>query len=448
MPILQAELVNNGVTFRNGFVTAPLCCPSRATFLRGQYAHNHTVETNTSPKGGETRFREVGCDRSTVATWLQNAGYRTALFGKYLNAYKDTYIPPGWERWFAAYGRAADQRFNDQGSVVDYPPERHHWEDVITEQAIAWLDGLAASEEPFFLYLASHAPHQPATPAKRHADRFSDEPLPRPLNFNERDVADKPQWVRDTDLQSDERIRRMQRLYRNRLRTLLGVDEMIGRLLDTLRGIRRLDDTYVFYVSDHGFHLGEHRQYPGKRSPYEEDIRIPMIVRGPGVARGATRDHLVVSNDFAPTLAELVGADIPDFVDGRSMVPLLGEEPPPVGEYRQRVLFSQIRSKTTRGPSPIPTYLGVRTLSHSYVEYETGERELYNLQEDPYQLHNLPVSGNEEVHRHVTGELASLKGCAGSGCRTMEATHLPWPGRPTAEEARSKLWRRILGGSQ
>ena len=437
MPELQAKVVQEGVTFSNAFVTDPLCCPSRATILRGQYVHNHGVATNTRPEGGESAFRELGRDQSTVATWLHNRGYQTALFGKYLNSYQGPYIPPGWDRWFATDVRAAHQRFNDQGKLVDYPPEHHHYEDIIAERAIEWLTGLSASQDPFFLYLAPHAPHQPATPAPRHAARFSNTQLPQPPNFNEQDISDKPQWLRNAGSLKPKKVGKIEELYRNRLRTLLGVDEIIGRLVDTLESMGKLDDTYIFYTSDHGFHLGAHRQKPGKRSPYEEDLRVPLVCRGPGISRGATRDHLVINNDLAPTLAELATTSVPDFVDGRSIVPLLGDNPPTIGKYRQGFLFGQVRSKTTTGLSPIPTYLGVRTVSHSYVEYDTGETELYDLQADPYQLDNIPEKGNEGLYRHMASQLASLKGCSGSRCRTAEEA---------VEDYRNPWWRRISRG--
>jgi N-acetylglucosamine-6-sulfatase len=432
MPNLQAKLVSRGVTFRNSFVTDPLCCPSRATILRGQYVHNHGVETNTRPEGGEYRFRQLGRDRSTVATWLQDSGYRTALIGKYLNAYKDTYIPPGWDRWFATIGQATGHRFNDQGKRIQHSSE-HLYEDIIAERAIEWLDRIASEQDPFFLYLAPHAPHQPATPAPRHADQFSKKRLPRPPNVNEQDVSDKPSWLRDKEPLKRAQIRKARELYRNRLRALLGVDDLVSQLVDSLQSIGKLDDTYIFYTSDHGFHLGEHRQKPGKRSPYEEDIRVPLVCRGPGIPCGETRDHLVINNDLAPTFAKLAGTLIPNFADGRSMVTLLGDNPPATGKYRQRFLFGQVRSKTRMWLWPIPTFLGVRSMWHSYVEYENGERELYNIQADPYQLSNIPKRSNKKLHNHMACQLASLRSCAGAGCRAAEAARDPW-------------WRRILTG--
>jgi N-acetylglucosamine-6-sulfatase len=433
MPKLQAKLVSRGLTFRNSFVTDPLCCPSRATILRGQYVHNHGVETNTRPEGGGYRFWQLGRDRSTVATWLQDSGYCTALIGKYLNAYKGTYIPPGWDRWFATVGQATEHRFNDQGKRAQHSSE-HLYEDIIAERAIEWLDRIALEQDPFFLYLAPHAPHQPATPAPRHADQFSDKRLPRPPNFNEQDVSDKPSWLRDKEPLRQAQIRESRELYRNRLRALLGVDDLIGQLVDALQSMGKLDNSYIFYTSDHGFHLGEHRQESGKRSPYEEDIRVPLVCRGPGVPWGETRDHLTINNDFAPTLAELAGANIPSFIDGRSMVPLLGNAPPAVGDYRQRFLFGQVKSRTTRGLSSIPTYLGVRTLRHSYVEYESGEKELYDIQADPYQLNNVPDIGRKKLyHYYIVKQLASLRECGGDRCRA-------------AEEDRSLWWGRIFTG--
>ena len=336
MPNLRA-LLEQGTTFENAFVTNSVCCPSRATILRGQYAHNHQVLSNGPPLGGAERFRVLGGDNSTAATWLQESGYRTAFFGKYLNGYYgDDYVPPGWDQWYGVAGNFLSNDLNENGYTIHYDSDRYHLDDVISEKASDYVERTAGADPPFFttdrsflMWIGTKAPHQPATPAPRHEDDFADVPLPRPPSFDENDVSDKPGWVADNPSLSADQKRYMEELHRKRLQSMLAVDDMIGDLVDSLRKSNELDDTYIFFTSDNGFHLGQHRLGSGKWTAYDEDIRVPLVVRGPGVPEGKTLSHSVLNNDLAPTFADLAGAKIPSFVDGRSLAPLLDGEPTP-----------------------------------------------------------------------------------------------------------------------
>jgi arylsulfatase A-like enzyme len=235
---------------------------------------------------------------------------------------------------------------------------------------------------------------------------------------------------------------------------MLAVDDMIGRLVGALRRSGELENTYVFFTSDNGYHLGQHRLTSGKWTAYEEDIRVPLIVRGPGVPEGQTLDHLVLNNDFAPTFADLAGAETPEFVDGRSLVPLLGDDPPPTQDWRRAFLVeamaetADVPSSTEDGDlvplltgdtqppederrasrlaaAPLqtagrPGLQAVRTQDHLYVEYETGESELYDLKKDPYELNNVyDTTGLNTLWRYE-GWLDALRGCAGEECRAAE----------------------------
>ena len=177
------------------------------------------------------------------------------------------------------------------------------------------------------MWLGTKAPHAPA-PRPPPRERLPGVPVPRPPSFDEEDVSDKPAWVRDNPPLDPEQIASHEDLYRKRLQSMLAVDDMIGRLVDALRKNGELDNTYIFFTSDNGFHMGQHRLTTGKWTAYEEDIRVPLIVRGPGVPEGRTLPHLVLNNDFAPTFADLAGAKTPYFVDGRSLVPLLTDDLP------------------------------------------------------------------------------------------------------------------------
>lgn len=440
MPRLRDLVTARGTTFSSYFVTDSLCCPSRASILRGQYVHNHGIAGNEAPLGGFEKFHELGCEESTVATWLQRAGYRTALLGKYLNRYPDgigeSYVPPGWDEWAspvdqpAAY-RELRYRMNENGRVVSYgKAPADYLTDVLAAKAVAFIADAATRGVPFFLYLAPYAPHAPATPAARDKRRFGAAHLPRRPSFDEADVGDKPDWIRQLPPLGDARLRAMTQHYRRRLRSVQAVDAMVERLIDALARAGELGRTYVLFTSDNGFHMGEHRLPPGKQSPYDEDVRVPLVVRGPGVPAGRIVDELAVEVDLAPTFAAIAAASAPDFVDGRSLAPLLtgavpdawrravliehdagsGEPFEPAGERRGR----------PRNPQP-PTYRALRTSEWLYVEYASGERELYDLRRDPDELDNVYASADVRLRDCLADQLATMRGCAGDACRSAEA---------------------------
>jgi N-acetylglucosamine-6-sulfatase len=448
---LEAE----GTTFENAFVTDSLCCPSRATMLRGQYPHNHHILGNWWPQGGARKFRTTGDEDSTVATWLQDGGYRTVLLGKYMNGYNGTRVPPGWDDWYAVSGDYTSTKLNENGHIVDYDPGQYHLDDVLAQKATGYVRRAASDDPPFFMWLAPTAPHAPATPAPRYAEAFPDVSMPRPPSFDEEDVSDKPAWIRDNPPLSQEQISYAEDLYRKRLQSMLSVDDMIGHLVDALRQSGELDNTYIFFTSDNGFHFGIHRLSVGKWTAYEEDIRVPLIVRGPGVPEGQKLEQIVLNNDLAPTFAELGGVEAPSFEDGRSLVPLLGDDPPPPDDWRKaflveetaesaettssvteeagpRMLTGDVQpSEDSRRASSLqkssiqeagrPGLEAVRTQDdHLYVEYQTGETELYDLQRDPYELNNAyEETGLKELSR-LQGWLDALRGCAGEECRAAE----------------------------
>ena len=438
MPQLKSLLADQGLTFANFFVTTALCCPSRSSILRGQYVHNHQVFTNTPPGGGFGKFHDLGHEQSTVATWLRTAGYRTGLMGKYLNGYPDrsapTYVPPGWDEWDSparggAYGNF-NYTMNETGKLVDYGNRPDDYlTDVLARKAADFIRASSRDGRPFFLYLATYAPHAPATPAPRHQNAFASVTAPRPPSFNEADVGDKPAWVRNRPSLSDQEMARIDRQNRQRLRSLLAVDEMLAGLIDVLRQTGQLDRTYVFFTSDNGYHMGEHRLMPGKNTAYEEDIRVPLLVRGPGVPAGRTIEHLALNIDLAPTFAALAGATAPPFVDGRSLLPLLSPTAPPLLQWRQAFTVehyadqsaepggAQPRQRRTRAA---PELHALRTRTMLYVEYVTGERELYDLQQDPYELQNRASTAAPDLLARLSARLAELQRCASAGCRAAE----------------------------
>ena len=429
MPNLKKHIISKGVTFSNSFVTYPLCCPSRSTFLTGQYTHNHGVWSNELPDGGASKFK----DGSTVATWLQGSGYYPGYVGKYLNKYgNDTavdYVPPGWNDWQATVGDSTyfmySYTLNDNGVLIKYGNAPANYQtDVIAARSVKFIEEREAADSvPFFLYVNPLAPHVedstpvcklnygslPSTlPAPRHDGTAASIPFPNPPSFNEADVSDKPPKSRFPLLNSTH-IACLDDLYHKRLESMRAVDDMIGKLISTLAAKSELWKTVVIFTSDNGFMLGEHRLH-GKVRVYEEAIRVPLYMRIPGVT-AKTIDNLVINNDFAPTFLALAKAkaDIP--VDGRSLVPLIENPGIP---WRNGFLVEGLK------------YTAVRADDYIYVRHSNGALEVYDLVKDPYQLKNakgvLPWKNKIAALDLWRTE---LEGCEGSSCAAAENRAAP-----------------------
>jgi N-acetylglucosamine-6-sulfatase len=448
MPKTKALIEDEGTTFANFFISYPICCPSRASILRGQYAHNTEVLDNKPPLGGYEKFDELDLEASTLGTWLQAAGYRTAMIGKYINRYtpeKDG-VPPGWNDWYVG-GNAHpsyDYTLNENGRVVHYGDDPEDYlTDVLARKAVQVIRAAADDELPFFLYVQPYTPHSPSIAAPRHLDMFSAAVLPRTPAFDEADVADKPAQISGLPPIDAERLAPLEKEYRKRLASLQAIDDMVESIVDTLVSARLLDNTYVIYTSDNGFHLGEHRLPAGKNTPYEEDLRVPMVMRGPGVPAGGRIDDMVVNIDLAPTLAELAGAAIPEFVDGRSFAGLLAATDIP---WRQSFLIerrtfewqlAQMVSGNDEEIRRAAHFNGLRTPDLTYVEYGTSERELYDLRADPFQLENRIDDADPALVATLAERLAALEGCAGEECRRLEDLPLPALGTQASIDAPS-----------
>jgi N-acetylglucosamine-6-sulfatase len=456
MPLVKSLLTDQGTTFASHYVSLSLCCPSRISGLRGQYAHNTTIFRNGPPDGGFDAIYNLGLEQSTIATWLQAAGYRTALIGKYVNGYPEagpspTYIPPGWTEFVSSNAglpyRGFNYSLNENGSTVAYgEDEDDYLTDVLSAKATDFIRRSIDQDRPFFAYVAPYAPHAPATPAPRHENLFNDVQLPRTDSFNEVDVSDKPAWVRALPLLDADRIDQMDKLYRNRLRSLQAVDEMVRDIVETLQAEGQLENTYIIFASDNGHHQGQHRMDTGKMTAYEEDIRVPLIVRGPGVPRGASVSLMTANVDYAPTIAALAGVSAPAFVDGRSLVPFLQGQTP--ATWRQVLLLEHkpdtpedralMQRALTNGllepPDPfelallgdgseITAFNGLRTASGlTYVEYATNEFELYDNLADPLQLANRYATAPADLKTRLNDLVTTLKTATGNALRSAEET--------------------------
>ena len=265
MPEIGSLLVEEGTSFEKAFVSHPICCPSRATILTGLYDHNHGVKGNSPPEGGFQTFVSEGHEENTIGTRLQEAGYQTAFFGKYLNQYTQadpTHVPPGWDEWYGKLNeqRLYDYQINENGEEVSYgSAEEDFFTDVLSGQATDFVRRAAPEDQPFFAYVAPTAPHEPATPAERHKGVFAGEEVPRPPSFNEEDVSDKPAPINDAARFSEEEVSNIDDYYRQRLESMLAVDEKVGSLVEELEEAGELDNTYIFFTSDNGWFQGEHR---------------------------------------------------------------------------------------------------------------------------------------------------------------------------------------------
>jgi arylsulfatase A-like enzyme len=410
MPRVRRLLAERGTTFDNSFASLPLCCPSRATFVTGQYAHNHGVWDNKPPTGGYPAF--TGRER-TLGVWLEAAGYRTAWIGKYLNGYGldgDPRAPPGWTRWFSPMGLDSllmyDYTVSDDGRVRHYGNRPSDYQtDVLAHEALRFLRDAPGSRR-FFLVLAPLAPHDEGDtlslgvrdprPAPRHRGAVALAPVPDSPDFDEARIEDKPRKLRRPRLSSTER-RDLARLIRDRRASLLAVDEAVGRIVRTLRRQGELARTVVIFTSDNGYLLGEHRLIGGKSLPYRGIAGVPLIVRGPGFESDQHVDSVVGNIDLAPTIVELAGLDPDRILDGVSLT----AQP---DERRALLLESE-------------AYVSVRTRRFLYVEHDGGVVELYDLRRDPLELEN--VAGDSRYgtwEDRLAAAAADLRDCAGEEC--------------------------------
>ena len=422
MPKTKTLLQDTGMTFENAFVSNPICCPSRATIMRGQYAHNTHVWRNTdSSTGGWEAYYTRGYEDDNVATTLKAAGYRTALIGKYLNHYQEeTTKPPGWDEWFVTLDPTTynyyNYNMNDNGTVTHFGSRVSDYKtDVISGKTRSFIGASATQPGPFFAYVAPVAPHMPARPAPRHEHTFDGIDGPRLSSFNERDVSDKPSWIRQLPRLTAAQIATIDARHERRVESLQAVDDLVEDVIDALNDAGVMNNTYIFFTSDNGFFHGEHRIPMEKYRPYEQDIRVPLLVRGPGIERpGSKTEKLALNTDYLPTFTKLANTPKPSYVDGRSLTGVLDGS---ATNWRRSILIEGPQYKT------VPPFRAIRTMEantqRKYVEYGgTSQREMYYLGVDPHELANkkVPSAG-------LAARLDALKGCKGDSCRTAENAH-------------------------
>jgi len=422
MANVNALLAARGTTFTNSFSSFPLCCPSRTTFITGQYGHNHTIMGNAPPTGGYDKLAPT--HSNTLPAWLRQAGYHTVHVGKYLNGYgraRPTEVPAGWAEWYGSTDPSTYQFYNytlnENGRLVTYGTGAANYQaDVYGRKAVDLIRRHAPSTQPFFLSVAFLAPHSGGprdaddppnqgtpSPAPRHRNRFASEPMPMPPSFNEADVSDKPAAMRNLGPIPAVRINGITENYRQRLESLLAVDEAIGGIVTALEATGELNRTLIVFTSDNGFFHGEHRVPNGKVRVYDPSVRVPLILRGPGVPAGAKRSNLAVNVDLAATILDATRARPARRLDGRSLLPFARDAL--VRSGRDILLET-------------PTYSAIRTPRYVFVQHTTNEQELYDLARDPNQLQSLhAVPAMASVKNDLAARLARLRACAGDACR-------------------------------
>jgi arylsulfatase A-like enzyme len=434
--------------------------------LTGQYAHNHGVRGNQLPSGGYSKLAPtLG---NTLPVWLQRAGYYTAHIGKFLNGYgttsPDTEVPPGWNEWYGSLDNpdaftggtytAYGYTLNENGQIVHYgsTPDvvdpATYQTDVYSQKAADFIRRRAPSRKPFYLSVAPRDPHSEAAScncngtgsainnpraAPRYEGTLNGLTAPRDPSFNEADVSDKPSNIKNLPLLNATQQAAVDARYRARAEAVLGVDDLVQNVVSTLQATGELKNTVLIFTSDNGFFHGEHRVPQGKVRLYEPSIRVPLLIRAPRMPKGVQRRQPVGNVDLAPTILDFARATPGRKEDGMSLVPIMKNKRYFPG--RAMDLETYFTPDTTEDPEDPPlNYQGVRTDRYLYAQYGTGEKELYDLRTDPFELQN--QAGNP-VFAQVQGALQRLLGgearCAGKTCRARPAVKLKPSGCSSAK---------------
>ncbi|KEF60263.1 uncharacterized protein A1O9_05113 [Exophiala aquamarina CBS 119918] len=452
-PAVQRELVGKGLTLENHFVTVAQCCPSRTAYLRGQAAHNTNLTHVFPPGGAFEKFVTSGQDQDYLPHWLTAANYNAEYYGKFMNGYSTaTYniTPKGWTHTdilVNPYTYDLNNVVISRNGLRPTVYDGYHQSDILRAISLNRLDYLTSQDKPFYIQIAPTAPHSgtsgPPEPCARHVGRYANMSAPRTPNFNPPDEFQslKPSYLKDAPLLNSTEIEYLDQNYRARLESLLGVDEMVEDIIAKLEEKGVLDNTYIIYTSDNGWHEGQHRRIGGKCLPYVEDTNVPMIIRGPGVPVGARSKVPSTHIDMAPTYLEIAGvrpADLPPFLDGRSLLQEwknggIGNKPRE--NIAREVLNVEYWGMTQEGADSVfeiypqnNSYKTVRIVGDTSAWLfsrwcTSNDTELYNTIDDPYELNNLAISPTEENSRIISrlnGVLLITKSCSKDTCRN------PW----------------------
>ncbi|KAF5973854.1 putative arylsulfatase [Fusarium bulbicola] len=459
MPKLKEHIIDKGTSFVNHFTTTAICCPSRVALWTGKQPHNTNVTDVNPPYGGFPKFVSQGLNENYLPVWLKEAGYNTYYTGKLFNAhtihnYNSPY-PAGWTATNFLLDPGTYDYLNPIYQHNHEPPVQHkgvHTSDLISKYAHELLKEAIDSKNPFFVAIAPVAPHsnvnlrrQPGSPRaplmtipiplERHNHLFEGVKVPRTENFNP-DSPSGVSWIRELAQLNDSSVSYLDDFYRARLQALQGVDEIVEQVTKQLEDAGILDETYIIYSSDNGYHLGQHRLPPGKECGFDEDIRVPLFIRGPGVSSGSIENAVTTHIDLAPTIIRLAGADLRSDFDG-TPIPVL---PTQENKRHEHVAVEYWGGAIAEGEiggfgrifAQNNTYKGVRIVHEDYNLYYSAwcnnEHELYDLKTDPGQLNNLFPHDNAKASTTLlgttTGQVLNrldalmlvLKSCKGNTC--------------------------------
>ena len=497
MPNTQALIGGQGMTFTRAYIPYPLCCPSRASMLTGEYMHNHGVRGNGGPFGGWERL--VPHESNTIATQLQDDGYYNVHIGKYVNGYAigpalPLPVPDGWDEWYGKisegplyfnYSLIEKEGPGDSPELTFYGDQADEYQtDVLGDKAVDFIDGAAAPETPFMMNVWFNAPHGPFDPAPRHLFTLSAAALPKLQAFDEKDLSDKPKWLQK---QARKRLGKSLKQTiaserRRRLEQLLSVDEAVGDIVAELSQEGLIDDTYIIFASDNGFFRGEHRIAGGKYLAYEPSSRVPLMIRGPGITAGVQSDELVSAIDIPQTIREITTGTTDPNADGRSFLPYAqnpllrstrpllleadtgpgqgnaGFDPQTASVSAAKVAKVKVAglkgvknldqekmaTKTVANGNFAPAYRAVRTSRYLYVLYANGQSELYDLLLDPAQLRSKHADPRYRfVRKFLFGQLVTLATCRSATCRTEAGPDpVPLPKKKAKPKRNAKPKRR------
>ncbi|KAI8357724.1 alkaline-phosphatase-like protein [Mortierella sp. GBAus27b] len=443
LPLVKKYLRDEGTEFTNYYTTTAMCCPSRVSLWSGQFAHNHNVTDESPPHGSYTKFVSQKLDNNWLPTWLQQAGYSNNYIGKFINGVTPAlkHAPKGFDKnhWEPLVAPNIYTFYSPVFSTNNGPLEAHtgvYQTDIISDKSITILDGLAKNKtQPFLFVVSPTAPHDevwskpdgvvftPPVPAKRHEGLFKHAKAPRHPNFNP-EHNDKVSWIGQLPRLNQSEVDRIDAKYRARLQSLQATDELVERLVKRLKHNGQLDNTYIVYTTDNGYHLGTHRMYAGKQTAYEEDTNIPFIIRGPGIAKGIKSRAVATHTHFPATVLKLAGLPVPDELDAHS-IPVLANKAV-YGKDQSSEAFavefwSQAFFENATGRYDTNTYKSVRLIGRGYnllyTVWCTGEKEYYDLVKDPFQIKNLYKDTKTTLLDRLDALLNVLRTCKGPTCR-------------------------------
>lgn len=452
----KALIGDKGATFVNAFTVTPLCCPSRSSILTGRYPHNHEVRNNSLSGNCSSQLWQKGPEAAAFPVYLSKLKYQTFFAGKYLNQYGSKlagdvgHVPPGWDQWHALVGNSQYYNYTLSVNGVEEKHgdryEQDYLTDLITNRSLNFLDN-RSYQHPFFLMLSPPAPHSPWTAAPQYQKQFDNVKAPRDGSFD-KPGKDKHWLLRQpVNPMPNSSLAFLDNAYRRRWQTLLSVDDMVEKLVKKLESIKELNNTYIFYTSDNGYHTGQFSLPIDKRQLYEFDIRVPLLVRGPGIKPNQMLQAPVLNIDLAPTILDISGVNLSAVnLDGQSflsqMAPSLrngSARPCFLVEYTGEGRPTSDPACPKLGPGLFQcfpdcvcedaynnTYACVRTLESKqnlqYCEFADSESfvEVYNLTSDPHQLENIVKKVDPALLQTMNQRLIKLQSCEGESCHDIK----------------------------